>query len=119
MRFEPGAGISDRRMASAPPSSKRRPMRVLKALTRKPMIMRFITRKMTVPRRIVSRGAVVGEQDFAIREGLGGEVRLVGELFKTASKKVFRGIIMYVLNSGWVGRRGGCFTLLPKCQGII
>jgi len=53
IRFDPGAGISGRWMASAAPSSKRRDMRVLKAFRSDPMIMRFMTRKMTVPRRIV------------------------------------------------------------------
>ena len=50
-------------------------MRVLKALMREPMIMRFITRKMTVPRRIVDgdrRIVGIGEE-LAIRGGPGGE----------------------------------------------
>lgn len=50
---DPGAGISARAIASAAPSSKRRPIRVLQAWTRKPMIIRLITRKMAVPRRMV------------------------------------------------------------------
>lgn len=53
IKSDPGAGISGRCIASAAPSSKSRAMSVLKALTRDPMIMRFITRKMMVPRRIV------------------------------------------------------------------
>jgi hypothetical protein len=56
MRSEPGAGISEGWMASAAPSSKRREIRVLKALRRKPMISRFMTRKIIVPRRIVQVG---------------------------------------------------------------
>jgi hypothetical protein len=56
MRSEPGAGISERWMASAAPFSNRREMRVLKAFRRKPMTIRFMTRKMIVPRRIVQVG---------------------------------------------------------------
>ena len=48
-----GLGISARAIASTAPFSKRRPMRVLQAWTRKPIIIRFITRKIAVPRRIV------------------------------------------------------------------
>jgi hypothetical protein len=43
-------------MASAEPSSKSNEIRVLKALRRKPMVRRLITRKIMVPRRIVIRG---------------------------------------------------------------
>jgi hypothetical protein len=43
-------------MASAAPSSNSREMSVLKAFRRKPMIIRFMTRKMIVPRRIVQVG---------------------------------------------------------------
>lgn len=50
----PGAGISADRMASEAPVWKRRDMRVLKALRRNPRIIRLITRKMMVPRRIVA-----------------------------------------------------------------
>lgn len=39
-------------MASAEPSSKRSEIKVLKALTRNPMIIKLITRNMIVPRRI-------------------------------------------------------------------
>jgi len=53
MSSDSGAGISERWIASAAPSSKRREMRVLKLLRRKPMTMRLIPRKMIVPRRIV------------------------------------------------------------------
>jgi hypothetical protein len=53
IRSEPGAGISARWMASAEPSSKRRPMRVEKALRRKPITRRLMIRKMMVPRRIL------------------------------------------------------------------
>jgi len=55
-RSEPGAGISERWIASAAPSSNRREMRVLKAFRRKPMASTFMTRKMIVPRRIVQVG---------------------------------------------------------------
>lgn len=60
-RSDPGAGISDRWMASAEASSKRRDMRVLQALRRKPMIIRCMTRKMAVPRRIVERMELSGK----------------------------------------------------------
>ena len=51
---EPGAGISARAIASAAPSSKSREMSVLKALRRKPTMIRLMTTKMTVPRLIVA-----------------------------------------------------------------
>jgi hypothetical protein len=57
MSSEPGAGISDRAIASAAPSSKSREMRVLQAWRRKLIIKRLITRKMTVPRLIVALGS--------------------------------------------------------------
>lgn len=57
MRAEPGEGISGRSIASAAPSSKRREMRVLKALRREPMTSRLITKKTTVPRRMVMKGS--------------------------------------------------------------
>ena len=50
---DPGAGISALAIASAAPSSNSREMRVLKALRRKPITIRFMTRKITVPRLIV------------------------------------------------------------------
>lgn len=53
MRSEPGAGISARAIASAEPSSKSREMSVLKALRRKPIIIKLIMRKTTVPRLIM------------------------------------------------------------------
>jgi len=62
IRSEPGAGISERRMASAEPSSKRSEIKVLKALTRNPMIIKLITRNMIVPRRIFE---VVGAWGWA------------------------------------------------------
>lgn len=40
-------------MASAAPSMKRSDMRVLKAFTRKPIMMKLMTRKIRVPRLIV------------------------------------------------------------------
>lgn len=55
IKSDPGAGISARDIASVEPSSKRREMRVLKALTRKPRIMRLMTRNIIVPRRIVRK----------------------------------------------------------------
>lgn len=55
MRSEPGAGTSDRRIASAEPSSKSSDISVLKALTRKPMTIRLITKKTMVPLRILER----------------------------------------------------------------
>lgn len=63
MSSEPGAGISDRAMASAAPSSKSREMSVLKALSRKPITIRLMTRKMTVPRLIVA-GVYGDEKDI-------------------------------------------------------
>jgi hypothetical protein len=48
-RCEPGAGISLREMASDSPSSKRRPIKVLKEFTRSLMIIKLMTRKMAVP----------------------------------------------------------------------
>jgi hypothetical protein len=52
-------------MASAAPSSKSSEMRVLKALRRKPITSRLMTRKMTVPRRIV---AIVCRMEVSIVE---------------------------------------------------
>jgi hypothetical protein len=53
MRSEPGAGISDDRMASVDPSSKSSDMSVLKALRRKPITIKLMTKKMIVPLRIL------------------------------------------------------------------
>lgn len=53
IRSEPGAGISEVSMASGALSSKRSDIKVLVALRRYPIIIRFITRKMIVPLRIV------------------------------------------------------------------
>jgi len=50
---EPGAGISARWMASAAPLWKSREISVLKAFSRKPMMIRLITRKTMVPRRMI------------------------------------------------------------------
>ena len=74
-RSEPGAGISARWMASAEPSSKSREIKVLKALMRKPIRRRLITRKMVVPRRIVGCGwgrrneGVRGGEEVQVRSG--------------------------------------------------
>jgi hypothetical protein len=51
--FESGAGISAPGIANLEAFSKRRDMRVLQALIREPIIIKFMTTKMTVPRRIV------------------------------------------------------------------
>ena len=59
-RSEPGAGISARWIASAEASSKRREIKVLKALTRKARMMRMITKKVTVLRLIVNVRQAVG-----------------------------------------------------------
>ncbi len=53
MRVEFGAGSSERDIASAEPSSKRRVKRVKTELIRKVRMRAFIARKMTRARRIV------------------------------------------------------------------
>ena len=63
-RSEPGAGISARWMASADPSSKSSEIKVLKALKRKAIMTRLITKNAMVPRLMmaVRRGSCyVGE----------------------------------------------------------
>ena len=53
-KSESGAGISAPGIANLWASSNRRDRRVLQALSREPTIIKFMTMKMTVPRRIVN-----------------------------------------------------------------
>lgn len=85
MRSEPGAGISELWIASLAPSSKRREIRVLKALTRKPIMRKLMTRKMMVPRRIVVIRASSDEERGLEVGGGRAERAQVGE-FRSASK---------------------------------
>jgi len=56
--LEEGPGISAFDIASTLPSSKRSAIKVENALNRKPRTMRFNTRKMAVPLRILAKGLV-------------------------------------------------------------
>jgi hypothetical protein len=52
-KSESGAGISAPGIANLEAFSKRRDMRVLQALIREPIMIKLMTTKITVPRRIV------------------------------------------------------------------
>lgn len=65
MREEFGEGMSERRMASAEASSKRRVRRVKTERTRKAMMMKLTSRKMKTPRRMVKNSDQLTEHSTA------------------------------------------------------